>query len=116
MAAGKEADFLVEIGTEELPPKALRKLMQAFAANLDRLLNEQRLAHGDIKAWASPRRIAALVSKLAIAQDDREVDAAALTMRLLFMKFPPHAAIALAVTQFCGNQRILFPDEATYFA
>ena len=75
MAGGKTADFLVEIGTEELPPKALRKLMQAFAANLGRLLDEHRLSHGKIKEYSSPRRLAALVSNLAMAQEDRQVDA-----------------------------------------
>ena len=38
----KPADLLVEIGTEELPPKALRGLMDAFAANLGRALDDAR--------------------------------------------------------------------------
>ena len=75
MAGGKTADFLVEIGTEELPPKALRKLMEAFAANLGRLLDQHRLLRGEIKAYSSPRRLAALVSDLATTQEDRQVDA-----------------------------------------
>ena len=40
MGFAKAADFLVEIGTEELPPKALRSLMQAFSNELGRLLSE----------------------------------------------------------------------------
>ena len=38
-------DFLVEIGTEELPPKALRPLMEAFGETLTAAIDEARLAH-----------------------------------------------------------------------
>ena len=50
------ADFLVEIGTEELPPKALRALMEAFAMRLAANIDEARLEHGDVQSFASPRR------------------------------------------------------------
>jgi glycyl-tRNA synthetase beta chain len=67
-------DFLVEIGTEELPPKALRPLMVAFGENLLAAIDEAQLAHGDIQTYASPRRLTVLVNKLARQQDDREVE------------------------------------------
>lgn len=57
--------FLVEIGTEELPPKALRSLMDAFAANLTAALDDARLEHGAVHAYASPRRLAVMVEALA---------------------------------------------------
>ena len=66
-------DFLVEIGTEELPPKALRSLMEAFATNLGDAVDEARLAHGDVHAYASPRRLAVLIEQLADGQADRAV-------------------------------------------
>ena len=69
----KSADLLVEIGTEELPPKALRGLMDAFAANLARALDEARLEHGDVRAYASPRRLAVIVDKLAAGQEERRL-------------------------------------------
>jgi glycyl-tRNA synthetase beta chain len=69
----KPADLLVEIGTEELPPKALRGLMDAFAANLGGALDEARLEHGDVHAYASPRRLAVIVEKLAAGQEDRRL-------------------------------------------
>ena len=50
-------DFLVEIGTEELPPKALRPLMEAFGENLKSAIDEARLSHGDVHSYASPRRL-----------------------------------------------------------
>ena len=67
----KPADLLVEIGTEELPPKALRGLMDAFAANLRDALDDARLAHGELHAYASPRRLAVVVASLARGQEDR---------------------------------------------
>ncbi len=67
----KPADLLVEIGTEELPPKALRGLMDAFAENLGGALDEARLEHGDVHAYASPRRLAVIVDKLSTGQEDR---------------------------------------------
>jgi len=69
----KPADLLVEIGTEELPPKALRGLMDAFAANLGSGIDEARLAHGDLHAYASPRRLAVIVDALAAGQEDRRL-------------------------------------------
>ena len=69
----KPADLLVEIGTEELPPKALRGLMDAFAANLGGAIDEARLEHGDVHAYASPRRLAVIVEQLAAGQEDRRL-------------------------------------------
>jgi len=67
------ADFLVEIGTEELPPKALRNLMNAFAGNLQQSLDNARLEHASVLAYASPRRLAVIVASLGFAQADQEV-------------------------------------------
>ena len=66
--------FLVEIGTEELPPKALRSLAEAFAAHVTAELDSAGLAHGEVSWFASPRRLALSVANLAAAQPDREVE------------------------------------------
>ncbi|MHB2092234.1 glycine--tRNA ligase subunit beta [Pantoea dispersa] len=66
--------FLVEIGTEELPPKALRSLAEAFAAHFTAELDSAGLAHGDVSWFAAPRRLALKVAQLAAAQPDREVE------------------------------------------
>ena len=68
----KTADFLIEVGTEELPPKALRALMDAFAQNLTNAVDNARLEHGAVHAYASPRRLAVTIEKLAAGQDDRK--------------------------------------------
>ena len=66
-------DLLIEVGTEELPPKALRSLMDAFAAGVRSGLDDVRLDHGAIESYASPRRLAVIVRALAAEQADREV-------------------------------------------
>lgn len=66
------ASLLIEIQTEELPPKALYKLSQAFAHELAFSLKEQDLAapNATVTAYGSPRRIAALISDVSeIAKD-----------------------------------------------
>ncbi|MDX1405392.1 MAG: glycine--tRNA ligase subunit beta [Woeseiaceae bacterium] len=65
------ADFLVEIGTEEMPPKALKNLMQAFGDALAAGLVEANLGHDGVSAYASPRRLAALASNVPLAQRDQ---------------------------------------------
>lgn len=64
-------DFLVELGTEELPPKALLKLSKAFQAGVVEGLNKESLDHGEVKSFATPRRLAVLVSALDAKQADR---------------------------------------------
>lgn len=66
--------FLVEIGTEELPPKALRSLAEAFAANFTAELDNANLEHGEVSWFAAPRRLALKVANLSAAQADREVE------------------------------------------
>ena len=67
-------DLLVEIGTEELPPKALRTLSDAFAAELVAELDGAGLAHGTAAPYATPRRLAVLVPAVPATQPDRDVE------------------------------------------
>ncbi len=69
----ERADFLVELGTEELPPKALPALEQAFRDGLVARLAEARLGHGQVESFASPRRLALKVHRLETRQADQEV-------------------------------------------
>ena len=66
--------FLVEIGTAELPPKALRSLAEAFADNLKSELTKADLAFGDVEWFASPRRLALKVHELAGEQPSKSVE------------------------------------------
>ena len=70
----EKRDFLVEIGTEELPPRALRLLEQAFAADLASGLAKAGLVHGELRSFATPRRLAVLVRRLAAHQPDQQIE------------------------------------------
>ncbi|KOO58796.1 glycyl-tRNA ligase [Rheinheimera sp. KL1] len=67
-------DFFVEIGTEELPPKALKTLATAFADNITEELATQNLSHGEVHWYAAPRRLAVRVNQLALQQQDKVVE------------------------------------------
>ncbi|RZD21272.1 glycine--tRNA ligase subunit beta [Pseudoalteromonas sp. MEBiC 03485] len=67
-------NLLVEIGTEELPPKALRKLAESFAENLAAELASLELAHQGVNWYASPRRLGLRVTALEAKQSDKVVE------------------------------------------
>lgn len=67
-------NFLVEIGTEELPPKALKTLATAFAENVEAELNQAGLTFDKIEWFATPRRLAVKVLNLATQQPSKEIE------------------------------------------
>ncbi|MCL7942722.1 glycine--tRNA ligase subunit beta [Marinobacter sp. ATCH36] len=67
-------DFLVELGTEELPPKALKPLSDAFSRGITRGLEEAGINFGKVEAFAAPRRLAVRVRGLEDAQPDKPVE------------------------------------------
>ncbi len=66
-------DFLLELGTEELPPKALAKLLSAFKNSIKSSLEKERLEFSSIESFASPRRMALIVKDLAELTPTKEV-------------------------------------------
>ena len=96
------ADFLVEIGTEELPPKALRSLMEAFAENLGAGVDDRRLEHGKVHAYASPRRLAVLIENLAAGQEDRKTSQKGPPVSVAFDADSNPQPPALAFAKKCG--------------
>ena len=67
-------NFLVEIGTEELPPKALKTLATSFADNVEAELNQAGLTFDKIEWFAAPRRLAVKVLSLATQQPSKEIE------------------------------------------
>lgn len=67
-------DFLVEIGTEELPPKALKGLASSFLQGIETGLQAKHLAYSEARVFAAPRRLAVLVSELNEQQADIETE------------------------------------------
>ena len=67
-------NFLVEIGTEELPPEALKTLATSFADNVEVELNQAGLTFDKIEWFAAPRRLAVKVLNLATQQPSKEIE------------------------------------------
>ena len=67
-------NFLVEIGTEELPPKALKTLATSFADNVEAQLNQAGSTFDKIEWFAAPRRLAVKVLNLATQQPSKEIE------------------------------------------
>jgi len=67
-------DLLIELGTEELPPKALKKLSTAFTQGVIEGLQKAGFKINEVESFATPRRLAVLIKSLAAQQPDREVE------------------------------------------
>ena len=73
-ATPKNDDLLIEIGTEELPPKALRKLSDAFTQGVVDGLKKAGFEIDGVESFAAPRRLAMLIKSVAVMQPDRAVE------------------------------------------
>ncbi len=63
--------LLIEVGTEELPPKSLKKLCLAFSDNIVKLLTKNGVQIGESTAYATPRRLSICIKNVAEKQNDR---------------------------------------------
>jgi len=70
----ERADLLLEIGTEELPPDSLVPLAEALGAGLTAELERAGLGRGETRVYATPRRIAALVTEVGTEQPSRPIE------------------------------------------
>lgn len=98
----ERADLLVEIGTEEMPPKALRSLSEAFGRELREGLGAAGLSHGEMALYATPRRLAVLVSELLTRQPDRERERRGPPLAIAFDEDGQPTQAALGFARSCG--------------
>ncbi|MCE9679662.1 glycine--tRNA ligase subunit beta [Shewanella sp. AS1] len=70
----KFENLLIEVGTEELPPKSLRNLAESFLANFEEELNKAELSYDSATWYAAPRRLALNIEALVTAQADKVVE------------------------------------------
>ena len=70
----KTHEFLLELGTEELPPKLLLKLSNSLRDNFEQELNKLNLNFNNTKAFATPRRLAISISELQSKQQDQVIE------------------------------------------
>ena len=95
-------DFLVELGTEELPPKALKTLAEAFLAGVEKGLKAAGLGYASARYYAAPRRLAVLVEALATQQPDRSVNLDGPPVQAAFDKEGQPTQAALGFARKCG--------------
>ncbi len=70
----RKDDYLIEIGLEELPPKAMLPLINAFESHFTNELEKAQLAFEKVTAYAAPRRLALKVSQLAGEQPEQNIE------------------------------------------
>ncbi len=97
-------DFLLEIGTEELPPGALRSLEEALVAGLAAGLHKAGLAHGELAGFATPRRLAVRAKRLAARQPEQHVKRRGPPLAAAFGPGGEPTRAALAFAESCGTR------------
>jgi glycyl-tRNA synthetase beta chain len=102
MKSTAKHDFLVEVGTEELPPKSLRTLELAFAANMRSGLESVGLKPGEILSFATPRRLTVLAKKLPSHQSDQDIRRRGPPLTAAFDAAGQPTRAALAFAHSCG--------------
>jgi glycyl-tRNA synthetase beta chain len=95
-------DLLFELFTEELPPRTLAALSAALTASVIKGIDDAGIPHGKVHGFATPRRLAVLVKKLAEHQPDKQVERRGPPLKASFdpQGAPTQAAVAFAKN--CG--------------
>jgi glycyl-tRNA synthetase beta chain len=96
-------DFLVEIGTEELPPKSLPALSAAFSDGILAGLAAAGIRHGRVERFAAPRRLALLVRRMAEHQPDQELKRKGPPVSAAFAADGAPTRAATAFAESCGT-------------
>jgi glycyl-tRNA synthetase beta chain len=96
------ADFLVELGTEELPPKALSTLATAFLEGVTAGLGSARLSFAESESFATPRRLAVLVRRLDLQQAQRDIEKRGPPVKVAFDAQGRPTRAARAFAKDCG--------------
>jgi len=100
----KTRDFLVEIGTEELPPKSLAELSRAFTDGIVAGLDAAGLKHGKVTPFATPRRLALRIARLAERQPDQRVKRKGPPVTAAFDANGVPTRAATAFAESCGTE------------
>ncbi len=95
-------DFLLEIGTEELPPKALKPLMDALVELITEALRNASLEHGGVRGFATPRRLALHITALPERQPDSAQERVGPAVSAAFNAAGEPSPAALGFARSCG--------------
>jgi glycyl-tRNA synthetase beta chain len=95
-------DLLFELRTEELPPRTLPALSKALTTSLLKGIDAAAIAHGKVHGFATPRRLAVWIEKLAEHQPDRQVERRGPPLSLAFDAQGAPTQAASAFAKSCG--------------
>ena len=96
------SDCLIEIGTEELPPRALQSLAQNFARQVEQSLRENKLASASVEVFATPRRLAMLLRDTQLQQADQLLEKRGPALDAAFDDDGKPSRAALGFAASCG--------------
>ncbi|PWQ99755.1 glycine--tRNA ligase subunit beta [Leucothrix pacifica] len=96
------ADLLIEIGTEELPPKTLNKLSAALTEHFCNSLKEAGISYNDVTTYSSPRRLALMISDVTEFQADQQVEKRGPAVKAAFDKEGNPSKAAMGFARSCG--------------
>lgn len=94
-------DLLLELGTEDLPARYVVPLTEALRKGLSGGLQKRRVAHGAVRGYATPRRIAVLLSAVADHQPDQQIERLGPALAAALKDGQPTPA-ALGFARSCG--------------
>jgi glycyl-tRNA synthetase beta chain len=95
-------ELLFELGTEELPPRTLLSLSNALTEGVQRGIDDAGIPHGKVHGFATPRRLAVRVQKLAEHQPDKQVERRGPPLKHAFDAQGAPAQAAIAFAKNCG--------------
>jgi glycyl-tRNA synthetase beta chain len=96
------SDCLIEIGTEELPPRALQSLAQSFARQVERALRDNKLAPASVEVFATPRRLAMLLRDTPLQQAEQLIEKRGPALDAAFDEDGNPSRAALGFAGSCG--------------
>lgn len=96
-------DFLVEIGTEELPPKSLQRFSRAFSEQLEQSLIKAEFNYEGLQSFITPRRIAVVIQNLNHKQNDKKAVKIGPLLTLAFDSDGKPTPAALGFAKSCNS-------------
>ena len=100
----KTETLLIEIGSEELPPKALKNLGESFASLVSEQLKQENFSFADAQAYFTPRRLAVMVTELSSTQPEQMVERKGPALKAAYDSNGNATKAALGFATSCGGK------------
>ena len=105
--------LLIELGTEELPPKALNKLSKAFTQGIVDGLKKAGFEINEVESFATPRRLAVLIKSIATSQPDRNVERKGPSLKAAYDADGKPTKAVMGFARSCGVEVDVLQQQET---